>query len=390
MLIANVRIALSPTRSARRHVEIRGERVFLRKDLPPGDAVDLSGHLLLPGLINAHDHLEFNLFPRLGRRIYANASEWAADIHRPDELPVREHLAVDKGTRLIWGGLRNLLSGVTMVAHHNPYEADVFDDNFPVRVVRHFGWAHSMAFSPDAAARYRETPADQPFIIHAGEGTDARARAEIAELDAMGILSNRTVIVHGLAFDHDALALLRSRGASLVWCPSSNLLTYGETLGGDRLHAGVSVALGTDSAISAAGDMSDELCVARTNCGMTSESLYRMVTSDAANILRLNASAGALFNGAVADLVAVADRGQTPAEALIDLAPELVAVRGRVHLVSETLAGRFASEMLAGFHPIALEGRGRWRTPFDVARLLDDARAALGPEVRLAGKLVQQ
>ncbi len=388
MLIANVRIALSPTRSARRHVEIHGERIYLRKRLPSGDPVDLSGYLLLPGLINAHDHLEFNLFPRLGRRIYSNASEWAADIHRPDESPVRENLTVDKRTRLIWGGLRNLLSGVTIVAHHNPYEANIFDDNFPVRVVRHFGWAHSIAFSPDAAARYRDTPADQPFIIHAGEGTDARARAESAELDALGILNSRTVIVHGLAFDHAALALMRSRGASLVWCPSSNLLTYGQTLTCDRLHAGVSVALGTDSAISAAGDMIDELCLARTECGMTLESLYRMVTSDAANILRLNASAGALFSGAVADLLAVADRGQTPSEALLDLAPELVIVRGRVHLVSETLAGRFAAETLAGFHPIALEGRGRWRTPFDVARLLDSARTALGPEVRLGGKLV--
>ena len=50
----------------------------------------------MPGLINAHDHLEFNLFPRLGRGPYPNAGEWARDIYHPDRSPIREQLRVPK------------------------------------------------------------------------------------------------------------------------------------------------------------------------------------------------------------------------------------------------------------------------------------------------------
>ena len=383
MLIANARVAKSAASSTHRHLHIRGDRLFFTK--PRRDAIDLSDHLILPGLINAHDHLEFNLFPRLGRRIYTNATEWAEDIHHPQKSPVRENLQIPKRDRLLWGGLRNLLSGVTTVAHHNPYH-EVFDHAFPVRVLRGFGWAHSIAFSPEVLARYQATPSNQPFIIHAAEGTDAAARAEIGELDRLGILSDRTLLVHALALDQNSLELIRSRRSSIAWCPSSNLLTYGRTLRAHRLRA-VRIALGTDSAISAAGDMADELRLAHTRCGAAPEVLYRMVTDQPAKIFGLT-HAGALRHRGIADFIAIPDRGQTPAEALLDLRPELVVVGGSIRLVSKNLQSRFARHIDESFHPIALEDRGEWLTPFDIPNLRKNAEGALGPEIRLAGKRV--
>lgn len=383
MLIANARVARSAIASVRTSLRVHHRRLFFTKDR--GGAIDLSGYLLLPGLINAHDHLEFNLFPRLGHRIYTNATDWADDIYQPERSPVREHLSLPKNDRLLWGGLRNLLSGVTTVAHHNP-DDHLFDDAFPLRVVRRCGWAHSLAFSPDLAARYAATPPNRPFIIHAAEGTDDRARAEIAELNRLGVLTDRTVLVHALGIDQAGRDLIEQRGSSIVWCPSSNLRTYGRTLSADLLRS-TALAFGTDSAISSAGDMLDELRIA-SQCGASMELLYSMVTDRAARILRLGPSAGKLKHGGAADFIAVPDRGQTPAAALFDLVPELVVVGGAVRLISPALRHRFGNRLTGRLHSIALEGRGAWHTPFDIPRLLRDAQAVLGPDIRLAGKRV--
>jgi cytosine/adenosine deaminase-related metal-dependent hydrolase len=56
-----------------------------------GKEIDLSGFLLMPGLI-ARDHLHFYLFPRLANPPYQNYIEWGEDIHR--EFP--EMIALHK------------------------------------------------------------------------------------------------------------------------------------------------------------------------------------------------------------------------------------------------------------------------------------------------------
>jgi cytosine/adenosine deaminase-related metal-dependent hydrolase len=389
MLIANARVAQSAERSAYQNLEIRGGRVFSSSPARTHDAIDLTGYLLLPGLINAHDHLEFSLFPRLGRRIYANATEWAKDIYRPDKPPVREHRRVPKHDRLIWGGLRNLLSGVTTVANHNPFHPELFNRAFPVRVLRRFGWAHSLAFAPSLVARYHATPSDRPFLIHAGEGTDEIAHSEIPMLDRLGILSPRTVLAHGIALESRGLDAIRRHRAPVVWCPSSNLLTYGKTLSYARIRSATRLALGTDSPISAAGDMADELRVARAQ-GAPAEDLYKMVTTGPAAILQLEGGAGTLADGARADFIAVGDSGQRPADALMNLVPEIVFLGGRLNLVSTRLAAKLPKRLLRHFQRIELEGRGEWLVPFDISRLLRKARAAIGNEIRLAGKRVTQ
>src|SRR5258706_16451854 len=88
-----------------------------------GDAIiDLAGRAIYPGLINAHDHLELNHFPRSKfREVYNNAHQWGLDFRpRLDEEPYLSLRLLPLDRRCHAGGIKNLRSGVTTVAHHNP------------------------------------------------------------------------------------------------------------------------------------------------------------------------------------------------------------------------------------------------------------------------------
>jgi cytosine/adenosine deaminase-related metal-dependent hydrolase len=299
--------------------------------------IDLRGYLLLPGLINAHDHLEFALFPRLGNGPYPNAGAWAADIHKPDESPVREQRAVPRETRLLWGAVRNLATGVTTVVHHNPWEP-VFDDpDFPIRVVKRFGWAHSLQFSPDAKEQFDATPTRWPFIIHAAEGVDESARDEICRLKAAGLLRKRTVLVHAVGADAKGWNIVARSGAGVIWCPTSNQFLFGRTLSAAQLRA-VPVALGTDSPLTAAGDMVDEMRAAREAGQFSASEIQTMVTEGAARVLRIRRHPG--------DRIAVRAMGE---------APELVAVGGKIRLLAGRMAARYADD---SFRPVETRNRG--------------------------------
>src|SRR6202008_774739 len=92
------------------------------------------------------DHLELNHYGRIKPRDrYENASAWIDDmrtvLRRSDSI--RRNQAFPLADRLFIGGLKNLLSGVTTVAHHNPWYWPL--GSSPVRVVRRYGWAHSLA-----------------------------------------------------------------------------------------------------------------------------------------------------------------------------------------------------------------------------------------------------
>src|SRR5215467_10569005 len=128
-------------------------------------------YLLLPCLINAHDHLHFNSFPLLGgTRIYADMYEWARDIERQrDCAEIRAALTIPMEDRLRIGGLKNLISGVTTVVHHDAYYR-CFERHFAVRVVRNYAWSHSLGLNNNVSESYRSTSHRTPWMIHAAEG----------------------------------------------------------------------------------------------------------------------------------------------------------------------------------------------------------------------------
>jgi cytosine/adenosine deaminase-related metal-dependent hydrolase len=390
MKLTGARVALSATSATRIDLEIRRGRIQgWGNSTGQGPELDLGGYLILPGLINGHDHLEFNLFPRVGRGPYPNATAWAEDIYHPGSSPVKEHLAVPKAMRLAWGGLKNLLSGVTTVAHHNPYDAEVFDKRFPVRVVKRFGWAHSLRFSTDVGNRYRAASKRWPFLIHAAEGTDSKAASEVQQLERIGVLSARTVLVHGVGIDCDSLGILRRHRASLVWCPSSNLFMLSQTLRPEVLRSRIPICLGTDSALTCQGDLAEELRVAGKSSCLTAEDIYPMVTTQAARVLRLSRGEGEIQEHGIADLLAIRDSGQNPAEALQHFVPALVILGGRIQLVSQDLAARIDPLLTRHLQKVELEGRGACLVNANVALLRAATEAVLGTNFQLAGRPVR-
>ena len=313
----------------------RRERVF-----------DATEHMALPGLINAHDHLDLNLLPHLGQPPYDNAYQWAEEIYRPDAPPIDAHLRVTLRDRLWWSAYKNLVGGVTTVVHHGDYHRRVFSPwfgrRFPIRVLERYAWCHSLGFG-DAGTAYspRMRRARTPFIIHAAEGTDQRSREEVDELDRLGLLTAHTILVHGIALTSSGRRRVAESGAGIVWCPSSNLWLYGATAPIDALPEGVRLGLGTDSTLSGEPTLLAELRAAAGTHLLSADRLLRLVTTEAAELFGFTDGRGTLRSGAPGDLLLLPERGGPPAEQLLKTAPadlQLVLVAGRPHLATAPAA----------------------------------------------------
>lgn len=388
IIIEGARCAFGPSECAFASIEVAGGRIqSVRREShsPRGSATgavlcDLSGFLLLPGLINAHDHLEYSLFPRLADPPYQNYIEWGDDIHRKFCNKIAKYHAVPRDVRLWWGGIRNLVCGATTVSHHGLFWPELERADFPVRVVNRYGWDHSVALGSDLRASRSSTPDGCPFIVHACEGVDDLARNEILELDRMQVLDESTVLVHGLALNPDGIALVKSRNASLILCPSSNWFLFGKLPDVDALRGIDRIALGNDSPLTATGDLLDEIRFAIDFCRLRPEEAFRMVTTAPSAILRLRDAEGSISESGVADLVAIRDTGMDPAERLPQLSMEdveFVIIGGRVQLASEPVMQRLSRSARQGLEPLQAGTTIRWlRAP--VAELLRRTQAALG------------
>jgi cytosine/adenosine deaminase-related metal-dependent hydrolase len=271
-------------------------------------SVDLEGRYVMPGLLNGHDHLDFSTFPPLGHPPYANVYEWARDVDAGAGDPaVTAALGVPLADRLFLGGLRNLLSGVTAVAHHNPFHRSMARKDFPVRVLEKYEFAHSAGLTPHLRKTYRTTDRRIPWMVHAGEGTDESSRREIDVLAEQNVLRQNTVIIHGIAFGADEARRMAVARAAFVWCPESNRRLYGATADvASFVAAGVKVGLGSDSPVSGVRDPLSNLAAARKEAVFSDDDLLRLATEGTAEAARL--PLGGLAPGGVADLLAVTSR----------------------------------------------------------------------------------
>jgi cytosine/adenosine deaminase-related metal-dependent hydrolase/ubiquinone/menaquinone biosynthesis C-methylase UbiE len=353
--------------------------------------VDLSGYTLFPGLINAHDHLEFGLFPRLGTPPYLNATEWARDIQNSARDIITVHKQVAKSVRLWWGALRNLICGVTTVCHHNPYHPVFNEPEFPIRIVEDFGWEHSLAFAEDLSIAYSRIHNSDPFIIHACEGIDDLARSEFAQLKDLNFIDERTVLVHGLAMTPGDVDTLNRCGASLISCPSSNQFLFSKTTLPEQLESIHRLAIGSDSPLTATGDLLDEINFCSRQLHLSPNRLFDCVTRMPAQILRLKDGEGRIAPGSAADLFAVRSSALTPARHLTSLSwrdVELVIIKGSVRLASAEVLQRLPRQLSKHLSCLLIDGAPRWLDA-PVSTLFNSAAEVLGARnVSLGGLTV--
>lgn len=316
---------------------------------------DFEGHFIYPGFINSHDHLGRNLFPRLGNPPYQNYVDWANDIYKPDKTPLKEISRIAPQDLLYWGGVRNLIAGVTTVVHHDAWNKTLSSNDFPIRVFKNYAWAHSLEFEKKVQLAF-EQRGSKKFIIHAAEGQDHLAAAEIRKLHELRVLSEDTIIVHGVAASTNDFNLLSDSKTSVVWCPSSNLFLFNKTAPIRNLVKQTMVSLGSDSTLTGLPTFVDELKCAKETGLASSEEVLRMITKNAALIFGLPDPA--IKTGALADIVILPIKNNNYFDNVIDCSvgdAGVVMIDGKLKYTSAEIAGGFQIKP-----NVTINGRSAW------------------------------
>jgi 5-methylthioadenosine/S-adenosylhomocysteine deaminase len=283
------------------HITAIGPAAETRLAAPTARATDYSDLILLPGLVNAHTHS----FQTLLRGITDDRpfSQWRDLYYRL--TPTLSPSEVYDGALLTFAEM--LLRGVTTVCDFFPiHHGGIEYDHAVLRAARHLGirctLARSLIDSPRPPAAYQESveqaiantrtlaadlqgnpllrvmPAphsphncspemlraavalaeelDTPWHMHLAEsGFDAEVTMQnygmrpLPWLDSLGLLSDRSNIVHGIQLTPEEISRLGECGVGLIYCPSSNMFLGHGFVDLPRYRAaGVRVALGSDGA----------------------------------------------------------------------------------------------------------------------------------------------
>jgi cytosine/adenosine deaminase-related metal-dependent hydrolase len=323
----------------------------------------LANVAILPGLVNAHAHLELShLRGLLPRR--ASMPRWLMGLLRHRGSDEQQLHAVAAGAR------EALATGTTAVADisHNNGAWRVLKD-FPIRklclaevlgmgtlergamdrlarsleglpppddrmrfgISPHAPYSTSQKVYRDAVALARErdwpvcthlaeTKGERQFMIRGG-GTFLRFLLTMRLLDPsftppsckplefarrVGILGS-SILAHVNYLDDDEMEILAAEGASVVYCPGSSVF-FGRSghRYADMLAAGVNVAIGTDSLASNDSlDMLAEIRRLKRQGRVDNHTILRMATLNGAIAMGWQNMIGSLERGKAADWIAV-------------------------------------------------------------------------------------
>ena len=322
--------------------------------------VDLPGHALIPGLVNAHTHAAMALMRGIADDLplmrWLQEHVWPVEAKHVSAQFVRDGTLLACAEMLRGGttcmndmyffpeaalesalaaGMRAAL-GLIVIEFPSAYASGP-DQYLAKGLALRDQWREhpriSFCLAPHAPytvsdATFRKVAQlaaelELPVHVHLHETLEEieRSLAEhgvrpLQRLERLGLLGPNLISVHCVHLEAGEIALLGKHGCSVVHCPSSNLkLASGLAPVAALLAAGVNVALGTDGAASNNRlDLFQEMrsaallakAVARDAAAMPAHAALRAATLGGAIALGLEGRIGSIVPGKAADLAAVA------------------------------------------------------------------------------------
>ena len=330
-----------------------------KSNYEPHNNIQLSEHVLLPGLINAHTHAAMSLFRGLADDLplmtWLNNYIWPAEskLVAPEFVNDGTTLAIAEmlrgGTTCFSDmyffpdvtasvasqlGIRGSI-GMIVISFPSAWAANPAEyiskglavrDEYKYHPLLTFNFAPHAPYSvADETFSAIQTYADEldtgiQMHIHEtpAEINDAlkdNACRPLTRLEKLGLLTPSLMAVHMTQLLDEEIARVSERGCHVIHCPESNLkLASGFCPVNELLKAGVNVALGTDGAASNNDlDMFSEMRsaallakgVAQDAAALPAGQALRMATINGARAIGLEDQIGSIEVGKLADIIAV-------------------------------------------------------------------------------------
>jgi 5-methylthioadenosine/S-adenosylhomocysteine deaminase len=291
--------------------------------LPPNVTPIDTHAVIAPGLIDLHNHLTYNVFPRWHpMEEFGNRYDWQQKpiyqtlIESPQAGMVADGLecemeryaevkGISEGETSTVGSLANACS---MGLEHNLDTEDEWHVAYNV---------FPLQMSEGDLAPIRQGLANhqlRAFLIHLSEGghQDESAAREFAMMKDRGLLVPGVVLIHGVALRPEDFVEMAAHGVNLIWSPRSNLELYGSTADVAAAKAAhVKIALSPDWSPTGSDGLLAELNYAaawngiQTSHPFTNAELFAMATSIPAALIGASDRLGALDAGHDADLLVI-------------------------------------------------------------------------------------
>ncbi len=393
-----------------------------KESWPDAELIDLSDHLLIPGLVNAHTHAPMTLL-----RGYADDMElpvWLRDHIWPAEREFVGPEFVADGTRLaiaemlrsgttcfndmyffadsaievcLETGMRASI-GITIIEIESAWAVDV-ESYVEKGLALHERWKSepliSFTLSPHAPYTVSDETLDRIAVLSVERGLPVHMHLleteweikqslqqhdlhPLVRLNLRNLVNSSLQAVHMTQISKEDIDRLVATGAHVIHCPQSNLkLASGICPLSSLLKAGVNVALGTDGA--ASNNDLDLLAEAQTAAllakGVSGDAeaapafqVLEMMTINGARALGLEERIGSIEVGKQADLCALNLNS-----------PETQPLHNVVSQLVYAASSRQVSDVWVAGKRLLAEGK---LTTIDLDGVLDSARKW---QARLAG-----